>query len=161
MNTLRFRLTIVSFLGLHACSLVLVTGLLPASAFAQTVFTWQQIKDKFAAANPTLKAAQLNIDESRAAEITAYLRPNPSLNVSTDGFQVTPGVQGIWRPLSGIVVQPGISYLHERDQKRELRRERPSVKSAIFDRMQEADWAPFRNLAPDPWPKVQTLLNAA
>jgi glutathionyl-hydroquinone reductase len=36
-----------------------------------------------------------------------------------------------------------------------------SVKSAIFDRMPEADWAPFRNLAPDPWPKVQSLLKAA
>src|SRR5580658_6914496 len=40
-------------------------------------------------------------------------------------------------------------------------RERPSVKSTIFDRMQEADWAPFRNLAPDPWPLVQQLLKAA
>jgi glutathione S-transferase len=40
-------------------------------------------------------------------------------------------------------------------------RERPSVKAAIFDRMQEADWAPFKNLAPDPWPKVQALLQAA
>ena len=40
-------------------------------------------------------------------------------------------------------------------------RERPSVKAAIFDRMGEADWAPFRSLSPDPWPKVQTLLKAA
>jgi glutathione S-transferase len=40
-------------------------------------------------------------------------------------------------------------------------RERPSVKTAIFDRMADADWAPFKNLAPDPWPKVQTLLKAA
>jgi glutathione S-transferase len=40
-------------------------------------------------------------------------------------------------------------------------RERASVKSSIFDRMGEADWAPFRNLAPDPWPKVQALLKAA
>jgi glutathione S-transferase len=40
-------------------------------------------------------------------------------------------------------------------------RERPSVKAAIFDRMQTADWAPFKNLAPDPWPKVQVLLKAA
>ena len=40
-------------------------------------------------------------------------------------------------------------------------RDRHSVKSAIFDRMGEGDWAPFRNLAPDPWPKVQTLLKAA
>jgi glutathione S-transferase len=40
-------------------------------------------------------------------------------------------------------------------------RARPSVKASIFDRMTENDWAPFKNLAPDPWPKVQTLLKAA
>jgi len=27
--------------------------------------------------------------------------------------------------------------------------------------MTEADWAPFKNLQSDPWPKVQELLNAA
>jgi glutathione S-transferase len=40
-------------------------------------------------------------------------------------------------------------------------RMRPSVKAAIFERMTEADWAPFRNLAPDPWPQVEALLKAA
>jgi len=40
-------------------------------------------------------------------------------------------------------------------------RTRSSVKAAIFDRMTEADAAPFKNLAPDPWPKVQKLLKAA
>ena len=40
-------------------------------------------------------------------------------------------------------------------------RVRPSVKATIFDRMSETDWAPFKNLAPDPWPKVEALLNAA
>jgi glutathione S-transferase len=40
-------------------------------------------------------------------------------------------------------------------------RARPSLKAAIFDRMTEADWAPFKNLAPDPWPKVAALLKAA
>jgi glutathione S-transferase len=40
-------------------------------------------------------------------------------------------------------------------------RARPSVKGAIFDRMTEADWAPFKSLAPDPWPKVRALLKAA
>ncbi|MGA7486926.1 MAG: glutathione S-transferase family protein [Xanthobacteraceae bacterium] len=38
---------------------------------------------------------------------------------------------------------------------------RPSVKSAIFERMADKDWAPFKALAPDPWPKVQELLQAA
>src|SRR6516162_766043 len=40
-------------------------------------------------------------------------------------------------------------------------RERPSVKTAVIDRMTDRDWAPFRNLAPDPWPKVQSLMKAA
>jgi glutathione S-transferase len=40
-------------------------------------------------------------------------------------------------------------------------RERASVKSTIFECMAEADWAPFKNLSPDPWPKVQTLLEVA
>ena len=40
-------------------------------------------------------------------------------------------------------------------------RERPSVKTTMIDRMTEMDWAPFRNLAPDPWPKVQSLMKAA
>ncbi|MGC2332606.1 MAG: glutathione S-transferase family protein, partial [Candidatus Acidiferrales bacterium] len=40
-------------------------------------------------------------------------------------------------------------------------RARPSVKAALFDRMTEADWGPFKSLAPDPWPKVQELLQAA
>jgi hypothetical protein len=39
-------------------------------------------------------------------------------------------------------------------------RDRASVRTAIFDRMSEADWAPFRKLAPDPWPKVQELLKS-
>jgi glutathione S-transferase len=36
-------------------------------------------------------------------------------------------------------------------------RARSSVKAAIFDRMTEADWAPFKNLTLDPWPKLQEL----
>jgi Glutathione S-transferase, C-terminal domain len=31
-------------------------------------------------------------------------------------------------------------------------RARPSVKAATFDRMEDEDWAPFKNLAPQPWP---------
>lgn len=97
---------------------------------AQTAFTWQQIEDKFKMTNPTLKAAELNIDESRAAEITAYLRPNPDFSVTADGFQITPNM-GIWRPLSGVVETPGISYLHERQHKRELRRDQAKESTSV------------------------------
>ena len=51
--------------------------------------------------------------------------------------------------------QPAIAKWWER------MRERASVKATILNRMTETDWAPFKNLAPDPWPKVQTLLKAA
>ena len=40
-------------------------------------------------------------------------------------------------------------------------RQRPSTDTAIFKRMTEADAAPFKNLTPDPWPKVQEMLLAA
>jgi outer membrane protein, heavy metal efflux system len=88
--------------------------------FGQTPLTWQQVETAFEAANPTLKAAQLNIDESRAEEITAYLRPNPDFSLSADGLQISRNA-GVWRPFSGIVESPAISYLHERRHKRELR----------------------------------------
>ena len=38
---------------------------------------------------------------------------------------------------------------------------RPSVHATIFERMEEPDWAPFKNLSPDPWPRVKVLLEAA
>jgi glutathione S-transferase len=38
---------------------------------------------------------------------------------------------------------------------------RPSVRSALLDRMTENDKKPFISFQPDPWPKVQQLLNAA
>jgi cobalt-zinc-cadmium efflux system outer membrane protein len=99
---------------------------------AQITLTWQQIKDKFAAANPTLKAAQANIDESRAAEITAYLRPNPDFTLTGDGLQVSRHLR-IWRPLSGIVETPAVSYLHEREHKRELRRDQAKESTVIAE----------------------------
>lgn len=96
---------------------------------AQTAFTWQQIKDKFQAVNPTLKAAQLSIDESRAEEITAYLRPNPDLTAGFD--QINPfttqpppsGGPNVYSPFAYTEPYGSISYLHERQHKRELRLE--------------------------------------
>jgi cobalt-zinc-cadmium efflux system outer membrane protein len=110
----------------------LLAAVLTANLQAQTAFTWQQLVQKFEASNPTMKANQLNIDESRAAEITAYLRPNPDFSVSADGFQVSSS-NGIYRPLSGVVVVPGISYLHEREHKRELRRDQAKENTAIAE----------------------------
>jgi cobalt-zinc-cadmium efflux system outer membrane protein len=97
---------------------------------APQAFNWQQIKEKFEATNPTLKAAQLNIDESRAQEITAYLRPNPDFTLTADGVQISRN-QGVWRPLSGLVETPAFSYLHERDHKRELRRDQARQSTVV------------------------------
>jgi glutathione S-transferase len=43
----------------------------------------------------------------------------------------------------------------------ERMREWRSVKATTFDRMSETDWVPFKNLTPDPWPKVASLLKTA
>ena len=96
--------------------------LFPVASFCQQALTWEQVRDKFETANPTLKAAQINIDESRANEITAYLRPNPSFGLLADGTQLVP-YQGVWQPLIGTDYSPSVSYLHERRHKRELRLE--------------------------------------
>jgi outer membrane protein, heavy metal efflux system len=114
-------------------TVIVLAGMPAATLPAQTTLNWQQTKDKFRAANPTLQAAQLNVAESRAAEITAYLRPNPDFTLTADGLQVTPGVGGTWRPLSGLLETPGISYLHERDHKRELRRDQARESTVIAE----------------------------
>lgn len=98
----------------------LLSCLLVSGLFGQTTLTWQQVKDKFEATNPILKSAQLSIDESRAAEITAFLRPNPDIGLSTDGTQLA-RYAGVWRPFVGTQEVPSFSYLHERANKRELR----------------------------------------
>src|ERR1700694_4026181 len=109
--------------GIVYPALVLLIAVLPGTAYAQQQsFTWQQIRDRFEAANPTLLADRLNIDESRAQEITAYLRPNPQLTLSTDGTQIA-RYQGFWQPFRGTQNLAGFSYLHERQHKRELRLE--------------------------------------
>ena len=97
-----------------------VFSLVPVASFCQQALTWEQVRDKFEAVNPTLKAAQINIDEARANETTAYLRPNPSFGFLADGTQLVPH-QGVWQPLVGTDYSPSVSYLHERRHKRELR----------------------------------------
>ena len=104
------------------CFGLLLTAVLAQSGLAQKALTWQEIRDKFEAANPSLRAGQIGIDESRAQEITAYLRPNPGLSLTADGTQIVPH-KGIWRPFAGTFESPSISYLHERQHKRELRLE--------------------------------------
>jgi cobalt-zinc-cadmium efflux system outer membrane protein len=91
-----------------------------ASARAQQALTWEQVRARFEQSNPTLLADKLSVDELRAQEITAFLRPNPTFTLSADGTQIAPE-NGVWRPFAGTFESPSISYLHERQHKRELR----------------------------------------
>ena len=84
------------------------------------VWTWDKVKELFELQNTTLMASRLNIDELKAQEITAHLRPNPDVTLSADGTQIAPS-HGVWTPLAGTFVSPGVSYLIERRNKRGLR----------------------------------------
>jgi outer membrane protein, heavy metal efflux system len=124
-SVLRRRWQSRSFWGL------LISGFLTVRAQGQQhSCTWQQIRDKFEAANPTLLAGKLNIDELRAQEITAHLRPNPDLSLSADGTQIAPS-KNVWQPFAGTLVSPGVSYLFERRNKRGLRFEVAKEGTAI------------------------------
>ena len=85
-------------------------------------YTWDEVRQQFEAANTTLQAGKLNIDELRAQEVTAHLRPNPDFSLSADGTQIAPS-KGVWQPFAGTFVSPGVSYLFERRNKRNLRLE--------------------------------------
>ena len=127
MNTKRTDHRVNSRYTRHwiACAQICVIGLalfLAQEARAQQAITWDQAKAKLEASNPALKADADNVDEMRAEEITAFLRPNPQFTLSADGTQAAPH-NGVWTPFKGTTEQPNVSYLHERDHKRELRLE--------------------------------------
>ena len=98
------------------CALALATP-----AFAQKSLTWEQARREFEASSPTLRAGQIGIQESRAQEVTAYLRPNPDITTTID--QIDPFTAGPFRPFTNTLPFFSGSYLHERNHKRELRRE--------------------------------------
>lgn len=94
------------------------------------IWSWEQVKDEFRLQNTTLLASKLNIDELKAQEITAHLRPNPDFTLTADGTQITPS-HGVWQPFAGTFVSPGVSYLFERRNKRGLRYEAAKEGTAI------------------------------
>jgi outer membrane protein, heavy metal efflux system len=113
----------------------LFTGLFLVSAsLAQTTapsktLTWQQAESQFRANNPTLLAGKVNIDEARADEVTAYLRPNPNLNVTADdlgAFTYHP-----FQPTANAIFAGSVDYLHERRHKRELRLQSAQEATAV------------------------------
>ena len=107
-------------LGFALAATVLLSLAAAPQSLARQSLTWDQVKAQFEAANPTLKADALSVDEMHAAEITAFLRPNPQFTFATDGTQIAPN-NGVWQPFTGTQYQSILSYLHERDHKRDLR----------------------------------------
>jgi len=115
-----------------SCTATAVYALLlfgAALCAAQESLTWDQAKAKFEAANPALRADALGVEEMKAQEITAFLRPNPTVSFSMDqlypfGSHYDPNVPGNRnRPLSDALTTGSVSYLYEREHKRNLRLE--------------------------------------
>ena len=115
---LRRPIRVAVLVGALAC----LFGASGVTAQTAPAMTWEQVRQRFEQNNPTLLAGKLNIDESKAQEITAYLRPNPDFTQSSDGTQLSPS-NGVWQPFTGTQFTSAISYLHERQHKRELRLE--------------------------------------
>jgi cobalt-zinc-cadmium efflux system outer membrane protein len=110
------------------CALILCSAY--ALAQAQASLTWDQVRQQFEQRNPTLLAGQFNISESKAEEITAYLRPNPNLTLTADQIDPFPGGPP-HGPFAYLLPVASISYLHERQHKRELRLESAQKATAI------------------------------
>ncbi|RXS93904.1 TolC family protein [Silvibacterium dinghuense] len=114
---MKLRNVLFRFLLLSLFSLTLHTA-----ADAQSRMNWDQVKQSFLASNPTLAADESNVQEMKAEEITAYLRPNPQVTFGVD--QLYPFYKDpAYQPFSNALTTGSITYLHERDHKRELRQE--------------------------------------
>jgi len=110
----------------RSCCWALLMAGLPVSATAQSM-TWPEVRARLQATNPVLQAGRIGIDESKATEITAFLRPNPTWSLSLD--QVGNTASGNLFSASTLIGTA--SYLHERESKRELRRDSAEGATAI------------------------------
>lgn len=116
--------------GRRLCVRLLLAAALVENSFAQGALTWQDVRNKFEASNPTLRAGQIGIDESRAQEITANLRPNPTLSILAD--QIDPFSGGpAHGPFAYLLTTATVNYLWERQHKRGLRLESAQKTTAV------------------------------
>ena len=109
----------------------------PVEAQSKLPLTWEQVRERFETSNPTLLAGKLNVEESKAQEITAFLRPNPTLTIAAD--QIDPFAGGpAHGPFAYLLSTANLNYLHERQHKRELRLE-SAQKGTLIAASQQAD----------------------
>ena len=114
------------------CVLVGSVAARAAAQPPQTVMTWTDIRDRFRTTNPTLLAGQIGIEESKAVEITAFLRPNPQCAMTLDQIgNTTATADNSANTFSASNLFGNCSYLHEREHKRELRRDSAQGATAI------------------------------
>lgn len=96
-----------------------VTVLLAFPALAQEKLISKEDAVRIALAyNQSLRANRFNIDQSKANEVTAGLKPNPSLSLS---FDALPILQPQTIRLDTQIYSAGLSYTVERGGKREKR----------------------------------------
>src|SRR6478672_9621623 len=107
-----------------SCSIV-ATGFAALCSAQSRPLTWTEIRERFRVNNPNLLAGETSIQESRANEVTAGLRPNPTLSFVADQFRVLH--PNPLQPFQNTQITPVVSQLFERGNKRQLR-----VESARF-----------------------------
>ena len=86
--SVRFEARIRRGCALCAAGILACLGALARPLVAQDPLTWEQVRDRLARNNPTLAASRTGIEENRANEITAGLRPNPVLSFVADQFRI-------------------------------------------------------------------------
>jgi outer membrane protein, heavy metal efflux system len=115
MRFLHFRMK-----GLGALSLLLLT--LPVQAQSTAMITLDQAVDLALAHNHSLKASRTLILQNQAQEITANLRPNPTLNFDSQFLPVFSPNDFSGDNLSQVQqFDLGVGYLFERGHKRQRR----------------------------------------
>jgi cobalt-zinc-cadmium efflux system outer membrane protein len=103
--------------------------LLAISGYAQNALSWDEVRERFRSSNPSLLAGQTFVEENRANETTAGLRPNPQLALTIDQWRLFQG--NPYRPFGTAQTIAQVSQLIERRNKRGLRVESAQLATAI------------------------------
>src|SRR6202046_3599964 len=100
---------------------VLLGGALRAQAQGPVRITLDEAIQMALSHSHSLLAARTTIDQSEAEEITANLRPNPTLFADWDYLPLNPGSMNLTYLHDDTEADLGLSYLFERGRKRQHR----------------------------------------
>lgn len=113
----------------RALAVLLAPVVFAVAAYAQKPLTWQEVREQFRANNPSLQAGQTFIQENRANEVTAGLRPNPQLSIVEDQLHVLH--PNPLQPFQNAQLTHSLTELWERQHKRQLRVASAELATAI------------------------------